>query len=47
MRMKLNVWHGHRLGICWQHVAETRVSGFGKVSVNIAVDSSDIHLYKI
>lgn len=35
MKMRSNVWRGHLPGICWQHVAETRVSGSGKVCVKL------------
>lgn len=33
--MRSSVWRGHLRGICWQHVAETRVSGSGKVCVKL------------
>lgn len=29
--MRSSLWRGHLRGICWQRVAETRVSGSGKV----------------
>lgn len=43
MKMRSNVWRGHLPGICWQHVAETRVCGSGKVCVKLqCVTTSDV-----
>ena len=40
--MRSNVWRGLLQGICWQHAAETRVSGFGKVCIKLqCVTTSD------
>lgn len=41
MKMRSNVLRGHLQGICWQHVAETRVSGSGKVCVNLVSRASN------
>lgn len=35
MKMRSNVWRGHLQETCWQHVAEIRVSGSGKVCVGL------------
>lgn len=35
MKMKWNVWLGPLQGTYWRHVAETRVSGFGKVCIKL------------
>ena len=47
MRMRSNVWPGPHPVTCWLHVAETRVSGSGRVSAALTKEYNSLYFYHI